>query len=190
MIDFDTWRARHAEMSFADQQAFYEELAERYPVQESFDVAGVASALGAIDCLLDVIELGGWDGKLASIFAERWWLRSWTNYDLVALPQATSSDSYRLVVLKDYLWNLTPRPADVFIACHTIEHLTERELRSLVEWLDVRWVYLQAPLEAGPTDWDGYHGSHILEIGWAGVSEILTENGYRITPTVGLWERA
>jgi hypothetical protein len=136
-----------------------------------------------------VVELGGWNGRLAASMLARPDVRFWTNYDLVKVPQACALPGYRLIVLDDYLWNRkTPVRADAFVACHTIEHLKAHELDKLIGCLDVKWVYLEAPLEDGPRDWTDYSGSHILEIGWDGVGEIMDAHGYDLVMS-GLWHR-
>jgi len=189
-LDWDAWRAGYDEMTFADQQAFYREVAELYPLQES---ANVCMAHDAFDLIeqehLTVIELGGWNGRLASQMLARGDIAIWFNFDLVDVPQAISSAEprYNQVVLDDWFW-AERRKADVFVAAHTIEHLSAAHLRQLIACLDVSWVYLEAPLEAGPRDWTGYAGSHILDIGWEGVGGIMLANGYKPVAE-NLWER-
>ena len=189
MIDWDRWRQAHASLTFADQQAFYEKVAVAHPEQRSFNPASAGAAFDYIAGEnLVVLELGGWDGYLASLMLERGDIFSWTNYDIVAVPQACSHPCYRLVVLEDYFWNQPQARADVFVACHTIEHLTTAELAKLFNVLRTPYVYLEAPLpDVGSTNWAGYAGSHILELSWVQVDEFLQEHGYKWQMT-NLWQ--
>ena len=178
-IDWDQWRREHHNLTFADQQAFYQRVAELYPHQQSFDALVCHEAFDRIaDEDLDIVELGGWDGALASSMLTRPDISRWTNYDLVEVPQVCRHPAYRLAILEDYLWSGDPIKADVFVACHTIEHLTSEELEKLFDWLRVKYVYLEAPLKLEPYDWTGYPGSHILEIGWNEVAEMLKSRKY------------
>ena len=189
-IDWDEWRREHANLTFADQQAFYSRVAEHYPHQQSFDAVAAHDVFDFIpEERLDVVELGGWDGALAAIMLSRSDISRWTNYDLVEVPQVCRHANYRLELLRDYLWNQEPVRGDVFVACHTIEHLTARELELLFSVLLVPYVYLQSPLKFEPVDWAGYPGSHILEIGWNGVAELLQVCGF-VCVGPGLWASA
>jgi hypothetical protein len=201
MIDWDAWRSEHASMTFADQQEFYGSVAVAHPHQQCFDLPHARSTFDHISGLigflppdwpgLNVIELGGWDGALADALVSRDDISSWTNYDLAEVPQVCTSTKYRLEVLSDYFWNrnLTYVP-DVFVACHTIEHLTGAELEQLFDVLQVKFIYLQAPIvkQSGQT-WNGYVGSHILELGWDAIDELLVARGYVVCGP-HLWRQA
>jgi hypothetical protein len=190
-IDWDAWRSEHASMSFADQQEFYGEVAVAHPHQQNFDLAHAHATFDHISGLSqDVIELGGWDGALAEAMLDRVDIARWTNYDLVEVPQVCQREDYHLRILDDYLWNEGAVKADVFVACHTIEHLTAAELEQLFDVLRVRFIYLQAPIakQSGQT-WSRYFGSHILEIGWDAIDALLLARGYVVVGE-NLWGRA
>ena len=126
--------------SFDDQQRFYRLVADLYPVQQSFDPLLATNAFDAIHGAdLNVVELGGWDGKLAQNMLHRTDVATWTNYDLVEVPTACSQPGYQMVVLEDYLWT-NPIRGDVFVATHMIEHIRFRELLDLFDALRVSWV--------------------------------------------------
>lgn len=190
-IDWDAWRSAYDMLTFADQQELYELVSWLHPKQESFDKVAAHRAFDAIGGVdLEVVELGGWNGQLADNMLARGDVKLWMNYDIADVPQACDDPRYRLEVLTDYFWNGPPVTGDVFIACHTIEHLKARELKQLFALLETRWVYLEAPLHDGPRDWTGYEGSHILEIGWNGVLDLLEEFGYVLNRTdLPLWWR-
>ena len=188
-IDWDDWRVAHPSMTFHDQQEFYSRVLDLYPRQQSFNPKICHEAFDYIAGEdLAVLELGGWDGGLASQMLHRSDVARWTNIDLIEVPQVCRSERYEFQVLTDYLWNLPQVEADVFVACHTIEHLSTAELAELVGWLRSPFVYLDAPLKMYPLDWTGFPGSHILDIGWEGVNELLEASGYE-SVFAGLWAR-
>jgi hypothetical protein len=192
-LDWDTWREQYDSMTFADQQQFYLRVASLYPLQESANVSMADEAFNRIKersvrAHHIIVELGGWNGRLANSMLQRPDVAFWKNYDIVGVPQACAAPGYRRVVLRDWFWNKRHK-ADVFVAAHTIEHLSRRDLGLLFDCLDVRWIYLDAPLDRGPRDWTGYSGSHVLEIGWDGVAEMLEARGYKAIIEPTLWER-
>jgi len=180
-LDWDAWRARYDTMTFAEQQAFYRDVADRYPEQRNFNTKTVTRAFDAIGGRdLSVMEIGGWDGYLASLLLGRGDIGAWTNYDLIAVAQATTDLRYRLVVLEAFPWEFGHFQADVLVMCHTVEHMRGRDLARLLDRVSAPYVYIEAPLPTqGPVDWTGYPGSHILELGWIEASELLVTRGWR-----------
>jgi hypothetical protein len=174
-FNFDRWREEYDSLSFEDQQEAYEHVARMFPNQRSFDVVEARKFIARYQPKT-VVELGGWDDALANSLGA---FRSWTNYDLVEVPQACAAFWYELVVLQRPFWE-DDYEADAFVATHTIEHLRARELESLVQRLRVKACLIEAPLRSGPTDWKGYRGTHILEVGWEGVDAIFANSGFRV----------
>lgn len=175
-FDFDAWRAGYDHMTFEQQKSCYEEMAELYPCQRSFDLYQAAMFFQRYRPKT-VVELGGWDGALASSCCSKRMI-SWRNYDIVAVPQVCLQPAYELVVLNRPLWEFDAVTADAFVATHTIEHLRARELEELVPKLKVKACLIEAPLREVPTDWTGYFGSHILEVGWDGVDALFVAQGF------------
>lgn len=186
-LDWDAWRESYDTMTFAEQRDFYEQVATLYPYQQHFTLTHICQAFEYAQPRV-VAELGGWNGRLAAEMLSRFDLASWINYDIVDVAQATTDSRYRQCVLTDYLWNLEPVQADIFVATHTIEHLKLDDLRLLVYGLDCEHVFFEAPLQSEPTDWRGYAGSHVLEVGWDGVDDLMADAGYH-NVMHGLWER-
>ena len=194
-IDWNAWREGYEDMSFEDMQAFYEEVAERHPVQQSFAADSAETAFDLIGGKgrLHVVELGGWNGRLAAHMLERGGIGHWRNFDIVDVPQVCTHPDYSRVVLEDWFWKGPWRVGDVFVATHTIEHLSAEHLAALLRTVHTHWIYLESPLAWEPTDWTNYPGSHKLEVGWQGVEEmIVREIGYErvaATDLAGLWRR-
>jgi len=64
VIDFDVWRARYDDMTFAEHQDFNAAIAEQYPEQQSWDRKACRRFIEERH-LIDIVEVGGWDGGLA-----------------------------------------------------------------------------------------------------------------------------
>lgn len=149
---------------------------------DSRDLRDCISSLNYEDW--DVLEFGGWRGAMAaSVLSEFPMLGSWTNYDICpsAMMDSDCSDPrYECKVMGDFLWETpSPKEADIFTSSHAIEHLTAEHLSLLFNWLpkSIDWMYLCAPIKDDCTDetWQDYGGTHILEIGWKQVVELLPD---------------
>lgn len=188
---FDRWRAAYDRMSYADQVAFYNQVEVDHPHQVHFDASAFLAFLHEIAPgfrLMCVLEVGGWKGELAqAVLPQMVCIDEWVNYEVSerARDLSVCSDGrYFVIVPGDFAWNITLPDADVFVCSHTIEHIKARHLAALLDNLpdSIYYVGLQAPLPESETavDWSGYWGSHILEIGWAQVIEMMRERGFRL----------
>jgi hypothetical protein len=173
-------------MTFAEQQAFYEDVARAHPVQRDWNEEACWRFLSE-RLPAEVVELGGWDGSLAAAMLDRApFIRWWSNYDIVAVPQVCTDRRYGLVVPDEPAWQgLAPIPADALIASHVVEHLRVAEVEALVSAWAPRSIYLDTPLEARATDWRGYEGSHVIEVGSEELLARLDALGYTATHTEG-----
>lgn len=186
MVDFNRWREAYDAMSYADHVAFYDTVWERYPSQQHFD-ADSASRFFDLYSPRRVVEVGGWQGELADrMLASNPCIQDWTNYEICrgAVDHSVPKDvRYAAVALDDWVWN---RPwlfegVDTLVASHVIEHMRARDLEALVGCLDdVQHAFIASPLSGYPASWEGYNGSHILEIGWDGVDEIMSRRGFAL----------
>lgn len=197
-IDWDGWRAAYDEMSFQDQRAFYDLVWEELPGQARASARSLTAFLEHIDGPpLVVGELGGWDGALAAEVMGGGRVRAWWNYEISAQAVANSvceAPMYSGVALGDWYW-ASSHLVDLFVSSHVIEHLKFRDVLASFDATECRWIYLQAPLRDGPTNWAGYHGSHILEVGWGEIMGALAGRGFRLVdeltvPNVRCFERA
>jgi len=189
VADFDAWRERYDEMTYQEMKDFYNRVEMEHPLQQAFNaeafsrfLAYVINAIGPIA----VLEIGGWKGELAHRILSKTGVIKWHNYEIcesavrqtISLsPHISPTEWYRPIVPGDFVWNITLPEASVLVASHFIEHIKQRELAILIGNLPdtIQFVGLQAPIpEFGyDIDWAGYHGTHILEVGWKQVSDLL-----------------
>lgn len=191
IADFDHWRERYAEMSYREQQDFYNQVEQDHPAQNSFRLNYPAwlrffAYVTARLARPRVLEIGGWHGEMAAeMFRLFPSLATWVNYEIcpAAIEKSVCNDKrYAAVIPPDYAWNVQLVDADVFVACHTIEHITVNQFELLLDNLPpmVAYAAIEMPLpDEGPTDWAGYHGSHIFEAGWQDTTAILAERGWQ-----------
>jgi len=178
-IDFDQWRANYDLMSFADHQAFNQHVATRYPEQRSFDVPAVRRFLRERQPR-NVVEVGGWDGALADMMIDEFYgIKTWVNYDITDVPQVCDAPAYERIVLDDWPWK-THVTADALVASHVFEHMKLHEIEHLVASWDVASVYVDCPIGGG-TDWNGYHGTHILSASAHELLDVFGTAGYDVT---------
>jgi methyltransferase family protein len=180
-VDWDAWRRDYDSMTVADQRAFYDRVFEQYPEQARFSVKALGRLLDEIDRPVNVIELGGWDGGFAAeMLALNPRILSWTNFEIskAAVEASVCADArYLGWALDEWYWELD-HAADVFVASHVLEHLKLRDVRAVFDATTCGWMFLQAPLADGATNWRGYRGTHILEAGWGTLTSELDARGY------------
>lgn len=187
--DFDAWRERYDEMTYRDQMEFYDQVEIEHPCQKSFSVAAHNRFFWYVtrgNGRLSIIEFGGWKGELAKSMLSSWSsIKKWRNFEIchrAAHHPVCKSPRYSAFVPSSWVWELGHASADAVIASHFIEHIKQKQLDALVGRLSVvsvRYLALQAPLPVvDDPDWSGYHGSHILEIGWEKVIAMLAKHGY------------
>lgn len=186
--DFDLWRKNYDKLTYKQQLKFYNQVAIDHPLQRGFDEQQFEDFLAPLG-EINVIEMGGWKGELAKYMLERLpKIRHWLNYEIseqAIIENICPYSPYEALIPSDFIWNIELPKADVFVSSHTIEHIRASELDKLFSRLPVKYIALQAPLADDGTDWSGYYGSHILEIGWDGVIAMLDRGGYKLTHSKG-----
>ena len=195
MVTWDEWRAAYDEWTFEEQAAFYAQVHDEYPGQARFDAAALGRLLGWVGGDVTVVELGGWDGGFAAaILPNHPQVKRWTNYEICgeAVRGGVCDDPrYEGISLREWYWD-TPHAADVFVASHVLEHLRLRDVRRTLDATVARFAYIQCPVDdaslgarkAGPPDWNGYPGTHILEVGWDGLQREFEARGWRLLPNL------
>lgn len=186
---FDAWRVVYDGMSYADQQDFYEQMEAEHGTQLGFNARAYTRFLNYVREQLPtvhVLELGGWKGELACDMLNKFPdIAIWCNVEICRAAVAKTvfqSGKYTSWIPDDFVWRVEMPPANVVIASHFIEHIRGAHLAALFERLPAttRYLGLQAPIQEDTMDhdWTGYHGSHILEIGWQQVGGMLAALGY------------
>jgi len=183
-IDWNAWRERYDEMTFADQQAFYDQVFEQFPEQARFSTRVLDRFLAHIAAeRLDVVELGGWNGGFATeILPRHPEIASWVNCEisLAAIAGSVCMDPrYHGRALGEWYWQRHV-VTDLFVASHVLEHLKLRDVLKVFDATHAKWLYLQSPLGEEASNWRNYRGSHILEVGWRALGEALTERGFAL----------
>ena len=182
--DLDKWRNQYPTASHADQVAFHSRIWDSNPHQNHFDADECALAIDHVKPT-SVVELGGWDGELAGrMLTDYQDIRCWINVELC--QEAAQSGRwqhpgrYHAPHLEGWYWAVEWK-ADLFVASHVIEHLTAHDLSCVIAATNAPAMFLDAPLFDAPTNWSGTTTTHILELGWEGVTDLMARHGY--TPT-------
>lgn len=177
-MNFNEWRQRYDQMTFEQQQDYHDYLEGLYPDQAHYNLE---AAKKVFDWLKphSVIEAG-----------------TWKAYELcpAAIAKTVCNDerfAYQQITRFDW-WNKQPLVCDLFLATHFIEHLSFDHLQELIKAISAKHIYFEAPLTENGESWDGFFGTHKLEVGWQKVAEVLAVKGYKridITSHCKLYER-
>lgn len=186
-IDWNSWRAHYDDMTTADQQSFYEHVYGGFPDQRRAKTQPLLDLLFHIDGHVQVIELGGWDGGLAKDVLEvapR--VDCWVNYEICrqAIENTVCEDHRYIAWSKPGFYWHYDHDGDVFVSCHSIEHLKVDHIRKTLDRTHCRWLHIQTPLAEEPRDWAGYPGTHVIEVGWAGLQAIIESRGWKLLPEI------
>mgnify|MGYP001417850576 FL=1 len=183
IVDFDSWRKRYDEMTFDEHAEFYRRLHGDHPDQQHFSVESAHSFFGCIDGAKSVIELGGYDGGLASAcLSEHPEILSWTNFDLDTAASLCDDPRYSAITLTTQFWEARPPLSDneIFVASHVIEHLSDDDFLSLLS--NVSWasaIYFDAPIDQSVrSEWDGSTAAHKLSLSWDDIDGLVSLLGY------------
>lgn len=188
---FDNWRQNYDQLSYAEHLAFYEALYEVFPNQD-YGTASEAVAFGKqLPMGVRVLELGGWSGRLAELLLNECpQIDHWFNFEVCkpAIANGLRHLRYSAAVPDDFIWNLPEIPqVDVLFSAHTLEHLSEDQLRKLLSRLtEASYLYAEAPLPlTGPVDWTGDTSTHVLKLGWGELEVLLEQFGWELHHACG-----
>lgn len=181
MLNWDEWRERYPDATFAEQRAFHSEIYAAYPKQHHFSTEYAAQAIAEISPTT-VVELGGWDGELAKLMlADNTGIDSWTNVEIcqeAAVAGERGADArYSAWLVHDWYWSRT-WTCDLFVASHVIEHLSAQDLERVIAATKAKALFFDAPLDDYGHGWHGFTGTHILPLGWMGVNALCLQYGY------------
>jgi len=188
---FDKWRELYYDLTHEENIQFGYDMEAKYPGQASFDAPGIQAILSTVENKPNkVLEIGGWKGELAQCTCAQspGDFLSWTNIDMckaaVEKSVHVSSVPYRAHFPDRFDWFISPREEwfDVCISAHSIEHLTDKHLLQLMDWIKgIPVVIFEAPITNTGQTWDGYFGTHILEMGWTRLNQEMAARGYEAT---------
>lgn len=188
-MNFDEWRKNYDSMTFDDHQRMAGKFLELYPEQAHYNVRGAEMFLRTL-VNERVLEIGGWKGDLANyVLSENKSIKAWTNFDILPVSagdlQRPHDKRYMFHSLYKWLWEYDTRGWNetVFVATHVFEHLKWSQLQKLIGWIPqtIHTAVIEAPLNPGPTDWNGCFASHILEVGWIEIDKAMAEQGLVLT---------
>lgn len=130
-----------------------------------------------------MLEFGGWRGHLAAsaLIRDRR-IYEWVNFEISSLAKdhQVRDNRYRVLVPNSFCWE-TPcaEGSNFFVTSHSVEHLSGKHTRLLFSWLpkSIEWMFLQIPLNESDSDrkWDGFGGTHINELGWTQIFELIPD---------------
>ena len=190
---FDTWREMYDEMSYEEHRMFAQMVIKEYPNQEYWDrdwamsfFKWVTGKIGR-EGQMRVLEIGGYDGAMAArVLKHSQQILRWTNIEMVTVPRVCKDIRYEVVVPQTWIWEDAEAKAwkySTLVLSHVLEHLRFRDVAKLVEMVATKcnWIFVDAPIPLGRdgADWNGYHGTHILEVGWGRVDNLMEIHGYR-----------
>lgn len=181
-VSWDEWRALYPAWGFSEQQAFYDDVFREHRQQQRFDHGRFGQFLDLIGREVSVVELGGWDGEFAAtMLAQYQQITRWENHEVshaAADASVCTDPRYTAVALTDFYWR-SKHECDLFVASHVLEHLSLRDVLATFDATTCDHMFLQVPLGDSAQDWSGYHGSHILEVGWGELKGYLLARGFR-----------
>jgi hypothetical protein len=182
-LDWDAWREAYPDLTYAEQQDFHSLIYQAHPEQRHYDATLVAKAVEYTQPHT-VVELGGWDGELAETMLRQYpsVIHQWVNVELCKEARDAGvgrHPNYTPWLLDDWYWT-RPWYPDLFVASHTIEHLTVADLERTIAATHARALFLDAPLGDKATPWQGSTTTHTLHTGWIGVTQICNRHGYQL----------
>jgi hypothetical protein len=184
MNEFDQWRERYDKMTIDEQIAYHNELEARYPEQNHYNYDKVKEALCLVKPNFTVLEFGTWKGDLAKQAFKDFSIIDWYGIEICeSAIKSTKCDKVKYIKPTRFDWFNDKRTikADVIIATHFIEHLSNDHFKQLANYCKgVKYIHFESPLTDEGNEWDGYEGTHKLTIGWNKINDIMKENGYKL----------
>lgn len=183
MNEFDKWRLRYNSMSYQDQVSYHNDLAARYPEQNHYNYANVKEALQLMEGGV-VLEFGTWKGDLAKQALQDFLITTWYGVEIceTAISQ-TKCPQVKYIKPDRFDWFSQPREieADIIIATHFIEHLSNEHFKQLAKHcVGVKLIHFEAPLTNEGNDWKDYEGTHKLTIGWDEINKTMQNLSYKL----------
>lgn len=183
---FDKWRALYYDLTLEEQEQFGRDMEEKYPHQQSYTLSNFEHLFNRFPGC-HVLEIGGWKGELADTCLKKFDIKGWHNIDYcrAAVEKSICHPArYSAYCPSNFFWFKGDRShmADIAIAAHVIEHLTDEDCFDLMRYLNgISRIMFEAPIAMnGETTWDGYIGTHILKMGWDKICDHMKSMGYSV----------
>lgn len=183
-MNFNEWRKRYDTLTFAEQQEYHNHLEALYPDQAHYDYNAAAHVFGLVNPKT-VAEAGTWKANLAyQILGSNETITNWDAYELCpnAVLKTVCKDArlqYQTLTRFDW-WNDVTIDADLFLATHFIEHLSWQHLQEMVAAVNSPNIYFEAPLTDIGEQWQDFHGTHKLTVGWDEITALMQSKGYTL----------
>jgi hypothetical protein len=189
------WRKNYELMTYQDHKNYYQAVFNEAPHQRQYTYDEVSYPFERLkDKNLWVIEFGGYQGELAHQILRKYDnIKLWDNYEITdrALKYRICNDErYHPIVLDGFIWDYAsgthgiPGVYNLFISSHTIEHITGHDFQKLVDKVirHVDYCILEIPLpmdmSKGVETWNNYDGTHIQDLSYTKIVNILFEAGF------------
>jgi len=183
MNEFDQWRSGYNTRTFAEEMAYHNELEAKYPLQAHYNEQ--AARLVFEMCRPGrVVEAGAWKANLAALMlAAHPQMESWTAYEIctAAIEKTVCTDSrFRYVTPDRFDWFYSATilaGIDMVVATHFIEHISNEHFEGMagaINAAQVPYTYFEAPITDDGNTWEGYPGTHILEMGWGHIEKLFS----------------
>lgn len=183
MNEFDKWRNAYNRMTLEEQIDYHNQLEAIYPDQNHYNYKNVREAL---DLVINpvVLEFGTWKGDLAAQAFKDYRIKHWYGVEICkAAINKTKCSKVGYIIPSRFDWFAEKRilKADIVIATHFIEHLSNEHFNQLVNYCKgIGIIHFESPLTDDGNDWQGYEGTHKLTIGWKEINRIMKDNGYEL----------
>lgn len=189
LASFDEWRNLYDDMTYRDQVDYYNEIEKLYPEQAHYQYNDVRKALEMCPASPTILEFGCWKGDLAQRAIPEFNVKSWKGVEICegAIKNTHCNRKEFSYIFPDkFDWFADPRTeeADIIIATHFIEHLSNEHFEKLLDYCKgVKLIHFEAPLNDAGQGWAGYGGTHILGYGWNKITELMADRGYKVAKT-------
>ncbi len=188
---FNAWRVKYDDMTYKEHCEAADELHENFPMNVQFHREYLLSILAPATEAPDmyVLEIGGGIGALAQdVFkAGGGQIREWVNLEISkkAIEETICQDyRYESMVLSDWSWKEFEfwHRYNMLILSHVAEHMSGEHFKALLEKaqnIDIIYLDIPVPEKTPDINWNGYLGTHVLELGWDQIDAILHTLGYQ-----------
>jgi len=184
LSQFNDYRKVYSSLTFNELKKQHEQWYRKYPLQSRFEkrffVNCFKHVVKTLKRNLFVVELGGFEGALALEILKMYPTMQWLNVEIIKHTMKRGLEKYRYTehVLSEQLWRekLDLRKYDVFVSSHTLEHLSNVQVKRLFEYLilnNMQYLILDIPVRPNGQTWYKYSGTHVLMMGSNHLKKLL-----------------